>query len=220
MKLKVSYRRCLQLTFLLHGSIFKLLILSTGTNIAMNMMAEGCVSAPECQTPLNKSWIISMQFYAMTWYYNHGIRILCTKCMTYVYWSASMWLLWPFWHQRSVNHGKDRPLAQGRKKCCGNGSPPDACETLSVGSRYNKQFWYPCLKAENQSVNTYLKRHVGNCSNKNIAFMYENRDSLYLYTTISFQTPLATIAIMSWRLPSHNMKLWSVTSTCGMCPQQ
>ena len=153
------------MTFLLQGSIFNLLVLSTGTNIAMNMMAEGCVSAPECQTPLNRSWIISIQFYAM----NHGITIgtkadllTCTKCMFSGVLLCDLCIaLWLFWHHRSVinqkNHRKIRLLAQRRKKCCANGSPPEACETLSRWcSRCNndKSFWYPCLKAENQSVNT------------------------------------------------------------------
>ena len=34
---------------------------------------------------------------------------------------------------QSKNHRKIRLLAQRRKKCCANGSPPEACETLSVG---------------------------------------------------------------------------------------
>ena len=123
-----------------------------------------------------------------SWYYNRqqGRFLTCTKCMFIGVLLCDYCDCFDIKGRSVINqkkHRKDRPLAQRRKKCCGNGSPPDACETLSVGSRYNKQFWYPCLKAENQSVNTYLKRHVGNCSNKNIAFMYENRDSLYLYTT-------------------------------------
>ena len=178
---KLLYR-CLQLTFLLQGSIFNLLVLSTGTNIAMNMMAEGCVSAPECQTPLNRSWIISIQCYAM----NHGITIgtkadllTCTKCTFSGVLLCDLCIsLWLFRHHSSVINQKTERKIRLLALPDGKNVAPTVVR-LRCARRFpvgvqdtTKSFWYPCLKAENQSVNTfYLKQHVGNCNNKNMTFL-------------------------------------------------